>query len=342
MNCGSEEIMKNDIKQDNLKIIRFGIPSKGRMEKETLKFLYESGFNLERNKRQYIAKLENFPQIQLVFQRQRDIISGILSGSLTFGITGFDLLKEVSFNKSEKFVIIHDALGFGKCNLELAIPEEWSGNTISSLKTWKKKIRVATKFPNLTKQFLEKQNIPFKLIDAAGTIEVTPALDYADIIVDLVSTGQTLTDNRLKRLSDGCILNSQAIFIGNRQALLDRETLEIAKIFLEYFEGALRAKNFVSVFANMKGKSAQEIGNRVFSKKGLGGLQGPTVSPIISPNGNTWYAIHIIVEKAKLTQTLTELRSIGGSGVVISPTMFIFEEQPLNYKKMLKQLEVVQ
>ena len=77
-----------------------------------------------------------------------------------------------------------------------------------------------------------------------------------------------------------------------------------------------------------------------FANKSLEGLQGPTISPIVSPHGGSWFAVHIIVEKKRLTEIIRALREIGGSGVVVSPTLFIFEEEPLRYKTLLQNLEV--
>ncbi|MFX1532665.1 MAG: ATP phosphoribosyltransferase [Promethearchaeota archaeon] len=332
MNNNCNEILKE--------VIRFAIPSKGRMEIETQEFLEECGLRLKRNRRQYIAKLEGFPQIQIVFQRQQDIVRGVQSGSLTFGIVGLDLLTEACFKNPDEAVVIHDNLGFGKCTLEVAIPEGWPENSIKDLKACKRILRVASKFPNLTNQFFQEYDINYELIEANGTIEVTPALDYADIIVDLVSTGQTLKDNRLKRLKDGCILSSQASFVGNRKALNNPEILNLARIFLEYFDATIRARNFVSVFVNIRGESPKEIADKMFAQPGLTGLQGPTISPVISLKGGSWYAAHIVVEKTKLTEVITALRSIGGSGVVVSPTLFIFEEEPEQYRKLLQKLGV--
>jgi ATP phosphoribosyltransferase len=178
------------------------------------------------------------------------------------------------------------------------------------------------------------------LIKAEGTLEVAPTLGYSDIIVDLVSTGQTLKDNRLKRLKDGCILQSQASFIANRKILKENQNaLDISRTFLEYFEATLRAKNYVSVFINMRGEDPKSIAEKMFTKDSLKGLQGPTISPLVSSEGGSWFAVHIIVEKKRLTETIRALREIGGSGVVVSPTLYIFEEEPKRYKELLKNLE---
>lgn len=319
--------------------LRFALPSKGRMGAETLEFLKECGFKLRRNRRQYIAQLEGFPDIQIIFQRQKDIIRGVQSGSFSYGIVGLDLVKELTYNSHNQIITIHDNLGFGQCSLELAISESWPTDTIKSLQDEKRKFRIATKFPNLSRAFLEKTNMDFELVESAGTIEVTPALGYADMIIDLVSTGQTLSDNRLKRLKDGMILKSQAVFIGNREALRNPIILNYAKTFLEFFEGMLRAKQFVSVFVNIRGETKKSVAEKLFSEKELEGLTGPTISEVLSKDKEFWFAVHIIVERNKLTKAIAGLRRAGGSGVIVTPALYIFEEEPIQYKRLLKSLE---
>lgn len=326
--------------RSNSQLIRMGIPSKGRMASETQDFLNSCGFKIRRNRQQYIGWIEGFPNVQIVFQRQKDIINGVFNGNLAYGIVGLDILTELTLEDPDKIAIIHEDLGFGNCTLEVSIPENWKESSVKDLKQRKQILRIASKFPLLTKQFFNRYELDFELINAEGTIEVAPTLGYSDIIVELVSTGQTLKDNRLKRLQDGCILQSQACFIANRKILKEnQDVLDISRTFLEYFEATIRAKDYVSVFINIRGKDTENIAKKMCSKESLKGLQGPTISPVISSQGGSWFAVHIIVEKKKLTETIRALREIGGSGVVVSPTLYIFEEEPKRYKELLKNLE---
>jgi ATP phosphoribosyltransferase len=90
----------------------------------------------------------------------------------------------------------------------------------------------------------------------------------------------------------------------------------------------------------MRGESKEQIIKAIFSKKGLEGLQGPTISPVFTKSGERMYAIHVIVEKIKLKQAINNLRAIGGSGVVVVPSLYIFEEEPLKYKELKKKIGV--
>ncbi len=318
--------------------VRLAIPSKGRMEKETQDFLKECGFNIQRNNRQYIGSINGPIDLQLVYQRQVDIVRGVLNGSLELGIVGYDLVLEYLPDENKELVVIHEALNFGKCSIEIAVPEDWDEKSIEEIKQNKENLKVATKFPKLTEQYLNLKGISCELVKGNGSLEVYPELDYSDIIVDLVSTGQTLKDNRLKTIDGGQILKSEAVLIGNRSALKNDPTLKIARGLIEYFEATLRAQNFVSVFVNMRGESQEEIANAIFLKDGLEGLQGPTISPVFTKSGEKMHAVHVIVEKERLQIAIRNLREIGGSGVVVAPTLYIFEEEPIRYIKLLKNL----
>ncbi len=319
--------------------IQMGIPSKGRMGKETKNFLNKCGLTVIRRKREYLGRILTIPEIQLIFQRQKDILRGVENESLSFGIIGYDLLKEYANLAGNEVVILHDGLGFGKCTLELAIPEGWKEDSLVQILKNKKKIRIATKYTRLARQFQEVCKDQFEIINGTGSIEVFPTLGYSDAIIDLVSTGQTIKDNRLKRISGGIILKSQAIFIGNRKMLKNPKILAVAKEILEYFEATIRANEYLQIFANMKESDPKKIAQALFSIPELAGLQGPTISPVYKKDGTLWNAIHIIVKKNQLQEAIQSLRKIGGSGVIVSPALYIFEEEPPQYLNLLREMQ---
>lgn len=323
---------------------QLSLPSKGRLESNTLEFLADAGLRVFKpNPRQYQAELPALPDLGVIFQRPGDIVVSVRQGSVEFGITGLDVIEEKRGENGE-ILILHDALGFGHCALTLAVPEAWESVTdLNSLKeftaTFDHPLRVATKFPNLTKRFLDRYNIPHLLIAAEGTLETAPTIGYADIISDLVSSGQTLKDNRLRALPDGVIQPSQAALIANRTALQAHpEILEMARRLLEYIEAHLRAKDNLLVIANMRGESPQAIAHKIFTQTDVGGLQGPTISPVIVRDGGSWYSVSVVVRRDRLPQAITELRLIGGSGIIVTPVTYIFEEEPPRYKAMLDAL----
>ena len=340
--------------------IRLALPSKGRLADDALDFLGACGLKVYRpNPRQYAATIPALPGLTVMFQRPGDIAVGVRQGSVDLGITGYDVFaeKQAGLNPGQEraVLLLHDALGFSPCRLALAVPEAWEMSAcvadLARLAGQRQAdgdspLRVATRFPELTARFLEeKAVVPYELVEVEGTLEIAPAVGYADLIADLVSTGTTLRDNHLRQLEDGTIVESQAILIANRDALRRRPAvLEVARQLIEYVEAHLRAQDCFLVFANMRGDSAQEIASRMFAHPGLSGLQGPTISPIVPNNGAasdsaSWYAVNLIVRKERLAPTIASLRAVGGSGVVVTPVAYIFEEEPARYRAMLAALE---
>ncbi len=328
---------------------RISLPSKGRLSEEALSFLESCGLRVYKpNPRQYEAVLPDLPDLKVLFQRPGDIVASVVDGSVDFGITGLDMVMEKSPHPTS-ILVLHEALGFGGCALSLAIPEGWEGvETMQDLQNYAgwlgRPLRVATKFSRLTSQFLSQYDIPFTLISAEGTLETAPAIGYADMISDLVASGQTLRDNRLKVVKGGQILHSQAVLIANFYRLRESEAAQaLARNLLELIEAFLRGNTNYSVFANMRGPSARAVAQQIFEHSTLHGLQGPTISPVFTPQGNgDWYAVHVVVEKHEIYRAVNELRAVGGSGVVVVPVTYIFDEEPPRCLRMTQALSLAE
>ncbi len=325
--------------------VRLALPSKGRLADATLDFLARSGLRVEKlNPRQYIARIPALPELEVLFQRAGDIVVGVRQGSVDFGITGFDVVEEKR-GDGDAVLVLHEALGYGHCRLTVAVPEAWAevrtmADLAREVAAMQRPLRVATKYPRLSRAFFERHGIPHTLILAEGTLEIAPTIGYADAIVDLVTTGLTLRDNRLRPLDDGVILASQAVLIANRHALQHRPgALDIARHLLEYIEAHLRAQGHFLVIANVRGESAEAVAARMARQPHIRGLQGPTISPVFSPQGERpWFSVSIVVARAHLNQAIAELRAIGGSGVIVTPALYIFEEEPPRLRALLDAL----
>lgn len=326
--------------------IRLALPSKGRMEEETLDFLAACGLRVNKlNPRQYTATIPALPEVLVLFQRAKDIPMSVASGDVDLGITGLDTLTEGVNGDADSVVIIHDGLGYGACQLVLAVPDEWDDvTTVSDLarKAEQKPLRVATKFKNSVTRFLAEAGIAnVRVVLADGALESAPIVGYADFIADITSTGTTLRENRLRPLDDGIIVESQAVFVGNRAALNARpDLLAATRQMLEFIEANLRARGQYMIFANMRGTSTEDIRTRIFDQANLGGLQGPTIAPMITRTGNgNWWAINFVAPARNLHTVIQQIRSVGGSGVVVSPVTYIFEESPVRYQRLLDALQ---
>jgi ATP phosphoribosyltransferase len=329
---------------------RLALTSKGRMEIETLEFLGNCGLHVSKlNPRQYIASMPAIPELEIWFQRSADIVGKVRYGDVSLGITGFDSVVEYG-RASDEVIVLHDSLGFGGCELVLAVPDEWdavtSVNDLADLARQRAAegypLRVGTKYEKSVARFLTEQGIePNQLIRAEGALEAGPHMGYVDLIADLTATGTTLRENRLKQIEGGTLLTSEACLIGNRNVLKNRpEVLTVAKQLLEFFEAHLRATGFHAIIANIQGRSPEAVAQKVLSQPDLAGLQGPTISSVYlrDSEARDWYAISIIVRKQRLVQAVEQLRAIGGSGVVVTPTTYIFEDEPMTYRKLLTEL----
>ena len=202
-------------------ILNIGIPSKGRLRKDVLNIFKKNKLTLisERGERDLLGSIKQYKNIKILYLHAREIIERLGDGSLDIGFSGFDLLKESEINTQKKINVIKK-YDFGKATLVVAIPDPWIDvQTVADLEEIafefkdkkKKRLRVATKYPNLTREFLFSKGVTqFKLIDSLGATEAYPFTGSSEIITDITSTGETLKANNLRILKDGEILRSEA------------------------------------------------------------------------------------------------------------------------------------
>ncbi|MBA0833711.1 hypothetical protein Goarm_006135 [Gossypium armourianum] len=334
--------------------IRLGLPSKGRMAADTLDLLKDCQLSVKQvNPRQYVAQIPQLSNLEVWFQRPKDIVRKLLSGDLDLGIVGLDTVSEYG-QGNEDLIIVHDALDYGDCRLSLAIPKYGIFENINSLRelaempqwTVEKPLRVATGFTYLGPKFMKEHGLKHVIFSTAdGALEAAPAMGIADAILDLVSSGTTLRENNLKEIEGGVVLESQAVLVASRKALIQRKgALDTTHEILERFEAHLRALGQFTVTANMRGGSAEEVAERVLTQPSLAGLQGPTVCPVFCKRDGKvtadYYAIVICVPKKALYKSVQQLRAIGGSGVLISPLTYIFDEETPRWRELLSKLGI--
>ncbi|KAG7645723.1 Histidine biosynthesis HisG C-terminal [Arabidopsis thaliana x Arabidopsis arenosa] len=332
--------------------IRLGLPSKGRMAADSLDLLKDCQLFVKQvNPRQYVAQIPQLPNTEVWFQRPKDIVRKLLSGDLDLGIVGLDIVGEFG-QGNEDLIIVHEALNFGDCHLSLAIPNYGIFENIKSLKelaqmpqwTEERPLRVATGFTYLGPKFMKDNGIKHVTFSTAdGALEAAPAMGIADAILDLVSSGTTLKENNLKEIEGGVVLESQAALVASRRALTERKgALETVHEILERLEAHLKANGQFTVVANMRGTDAEEVAERVKTQPSLSGLQGPTISPVYCKRDGKvtieYYAIVICVPKKALYESVQQLRAVGGSGVLVSPVTYIFDEETPRWSQLLSNL----
>ena len=211
-------------------LITIGLPSKGRLKEKAIAFFDEKGLKVLQSKkeRNYFATIENKPNIKIIYLHAKEIIQRLGDGTLDIGISGLDLLNESENNLQDK-INIKKKLNFGEASLVVAVPDDWIDvQTVADLEEvafdirYKRnaRLRVATKYPNLTNNFLISKGVTqYKLIPSLGATETYPFIGSSEIITDITSTGKTLEDNNLRVLKDGMILKSTAcLFVAKKKA----------------------------------------------------------------------------------------------------------------------------
>ena len=201
--------------------INIGIPSKGRLRKDILEIFKKKKLKLvsERGERDLLGSIRNLPNVKVLYLHAREIVERLGDGSLNLGFSGYDLLKESEVNIQNKISVVKK-FGFGKATLVVAIPDFWIDvQTVADLEeiafefkdTKKKRLRVATKYPNLTRDFLFSKGVTqFRIVRSLGATEAYPFTGSAEIITDITSSGETLKANNLRILKDGEILRSES------------------------------------------------------------------------------------------------------------------------------------
>ena len=213
-------------------LITIGLPSKGRLKEGSISFLKKNNLKLTSNggERNYFAQIEKLPNTKVIYLHAKEIIQRLGDGTLDMGISGLDLLRESTINLQKK-IEVKKKLDFGTANVVVAIPNDWIDvQTVADLEEVsfdfrdKKNIRlrVATKYPNLTNNFLVSKGVTqYKLVTSLGATETYPFVGSSEIITDITSTGKTLKDNNLRVLKDGLILKSWAcVLISKKKAAI--------------------------------------------------------------------------------------------------------------------------
>ena len=209
-------------------LITIGLPSKGRLKEGAVLFFKKNNYELTSNggERNYFASFEKYPNIKIIYLHAKEIIQRLGDGTLDIGISGLDLLNESATNLKQK-IEVKKKLDFGSAKVVVAIPNDWIDvQTVADLEEVsfdfrdKKntRLRVATKYPNLTNNFLVSKGVTqYKLVPSLGATETYPFIGSSEIITDITSTGKTLKDNNLRILKDGLILKSQACVLYSKK-----------------------------------------------------------------------------------------------------------------------------
>ncbi|HPN37892.1 MAG TPA: ATP phosphoribosyltransferase [Melioribacteraceae bacterium] len=278
--------------------LKLALQKKGRLTDKSLQLLKNCDLDIEDYNDRLIVSAKNL-KLDLLFLRDDDIPEYVSDGVADIGIVGEDEI----FEKQADVNIIRK-LGFGKCKLSIAAPEGVNVEKPSDLINKK----IATSYPNLLKDYLNKNNIKAKVIEISGSVEITPSLGVADLICDIVSTGNTLKINKLVKSFD--IFSSETAIIANKNINEDSKKVELLDDLLNRIDSALIARRSKYLMMNAPEESIERIKNI------LPALKSPTVMPLAEKG---MVAIHAVIPNEQFWIINKELKKEGASGILLLP-----------------------
>ena len=330
--------------------ITIALPSKGALADPTREFLQDCGLKVWKpNPRQYTGKISNIDGMNIIFQRVRDIVYKVGDGIVELGVTGLDVVHE--YGNLDEILVVHPNLEYGHCQLLVAVPESWIdvhtmydlAEVASDIRQHQNRdLRVATTYKQSTRNFLHKNGIHhFTIVQAEGAIEAAPTLGYADIIVDLAQTGTTLRENRLRPLSDGIIIQSQACLIANRQSLLRSvSTRQKLRLILEYIDATLYGKKYSQLTAIIRNDNHSQVIAALQPLKDKGTLN-PTLSDVQAVFGQSERLLNLqlIVPKGRILETVEVIRGMGGTQTTTRPMNALYVEHSPTYHAFMNHYQ---
>ena len=284
--------------------LKIAIQKSGRLSEKSFALLEKAGISLQKSKDQLLCRARNFP-LDIFLVRDDDIPAFLVNDVCQLGILGQNTMLETKLLDPQTFGGLEQVteLGFGRCRLSIATPNDMPYDGVSSLagKT------IATSYRGLLTDYLAAQGVKAEIVTMEGAVEVAPRTHLADAICDLVSTGNTLVSNGLAEQET--ILESQAVIIQNNGMQDDLRAL--SEKLLARITAVLRAENSRYIMLNSPVDSLDEI------KSILPGSQSPTVMPL--QGRDDMVAVHAVCEEEVFWQTMEDLKARGATSILVVP-----------------------
>ena len=276
--------------------LTLAVPAKGRMAEPALRLCADAGLSFEAGERSLLVPCLNAP-VDLLLVRPADIPEYVQDGVVHLCVSGANLVAEAAAD-----VVTLAELGFARCTLEAAVPEDAAERAVEDLDG----LRVATAYPVSTRALLSERGVEAELVPVSGSVEAAPRLGLADAIVDLVSTGSTASANGLRRV--GTLLSSQAVLVAGRGALDGkREAVERLELMLSGVVAARRRRYLMMNAPESALPAIREL---------LPGMGSPSVLALADPGQ---IAVHAAVDADDVWHLLPPLKAAGASSILVLP-----------------------
>src|SRR6202165_6357101 len=280
-------------------MLKIALPNKGRLADETRELFGDAGLPvLTRGDRALSASLGG--EFEALFVRAQDIPEFVADGVADAGVTGWDLVCEAGHRVETRL-----DLGFGEWRLVAAARGD---RVITTLEQITPGTRIATSFPNITRDFFQKRDQNVEVVPISGAAEIAPLLGIADIIVDITSTGSTLKVNGLREV--GTLLTSRAQLVTRCDAVFEPAKTEAVASLIMALDSVVRARGTRYLMANVPRRSLEAV------KKIIPGINGPTVIDIM--NGGDRVAVHAVVDANTVYKTISALQALDARGILVT------------------------
>ena len=283
--------------------IRIAIQRSGRLSERSLDLLQKCGLRFARSKDKLYWYGQDFP-VDLLLVRDDDIPRILLDGVCDLGIVGQNIALEVLREDDDRELQELRELGFGRCRLSIAVPEQSEIKSIADLEG----CRIATSYPALTNSLLGEQGVKAEMVKLSGSVEIAPGLGTADAISDLVSTGTTLRANHLTELD--VLFESTAALYGQKNRLPDEKRLLLERL-LARLDGVLQAAESKYVMLHAPRDAVEEI------TRLLPGAEHPSLMNLESDPDRV--ALHAVCREALFWEHLESLKNAGASAILVMP-----------------------
>jgi ATP phosphoribosyltransferase len=277
-----------------VKTLKIAIQKSGRLNEKSVELLKNCGLNFENYKSSLISPVSNFP-LEILFLRDDDIPEYVQDGIADLGIVGENVIQE-----TEVEVSYLQKLGFGKCSLKIAVP---NNNSITDINQLNGKA-IATTYPVILGKYLKEKGITSDIRTISGSVEISPGLGLSDAICDLVSTGGTLKSNGLIPFAD--VMSSEAVLIGSKGS----ENNHLVQELIQRIQSVLRAKETKYVVLNVERKNLPSV------LALLPGVKSPSVVPLAEGD---WVAVHTVIPERDFWDRISQLKQAGAQGIVVMP-----------------------
>jgi ATP phosphoribosyltransferase len=311
------------------------VPAKGRLQENAEGFFARSGLALikPRGARDYRGAIAGLDGVEVAYLSAGEITSQLAAGAVHLGVTGEDLVREL-MPDADKRVVLIEGLGFGFATVVVAVPQAWIDvRTMADIDDVAtafrhhhgRKMRVATKYINLTRDFFSRHGIiDYRIVESSGATEGAPAAGTAELIVDITTTGATLAANGLKIIEDGIILRSQANLVAARGASWDASTRETARVILDRVAAQARARNYREVRARFAACDATLV-ESARQKFGV-------ATPFGGPTSSGMLTLHCPPDQVYALTSF--LRENGAEAVAVAELGYVFSRDNPLYAKL--------